>query len=340
MEIRNVAAAFAAALILAMAAGAATAADSAGRAVAPPPAASTGGNVTSAQRAVLVTGASTGIGRAITERLAGAGFHVYATARKDADLAELAKISNVQPIRLDVTNDEQIAAAVETVTKAGRGLYGLVNNAGIATVGSIADMKPEEFDLVMKTNAYGPYKVTRAFLPLLTASQGRITTTGSISGILSTRDLAAYSMSKHAIEAFTDSLAAQLEPSGLKVSVVEPGNYDSDIGRNAAARMGTESRMTDRSKYPPPTDVADAMLQFLTEPTPKRRYLVVPVPREAEITIRQAIGELVQLNEGQRFTYSRDELVQMLDAALANSRPRTAAPDAPKTPAAPTIRVQ
>lgn len=324
MEIRSVAGAFAAALILTMTTGAAAAADA-------------------APRAVLVTGASTGIGRAMVDRLSGAGFFVYATARKDADLAELAKIPNVQAVRLDVTNDEQIAAAVDTVTKAGRGLYGLVNNAGIATVGSVADMKPEEFDLVMKTNAYGPYKVTRAFLPLLTASQGRITTTGSISGILSSRDLTAYSMSKHAIEAFTDSLAAQLEPAGLKVSVIEPGNYDSAIGQNAAARTGVTSRMADRSKYPPPTDVADATLHFLTDPTPKRRYMVVPVPREAEITIGQAITELVQLNEGQRFTYSRDELVKMLDAALANSRPRTDAPktaDAPKTPAAPTIRVQ
>lgn len=288
-------------------------------------------------RAVLVTGASTGIGHAITERLAGAGFFVYATARKDADLEALGKIPNVQAVRLDVTDDAQIAAAAETVRKAGRGLFGLVNNAGIATVGTLETMSPQEFDLVMRTNAYGPYKVTREFLPLIVAAKGRITTTGSISGILSTKDLTAYTMSKHAVEAFTDSLALQMEPAGVAVSVVEPGNYDSDIGKNAAARMGAASRIGDRSRYKPPTEVADAVLQFLTEPTTKRRYMVVPNAGEAEFTIRTAVTELVQLNEGQPYTYSRDELVKMLDEALAKARPRT---DAPKVPAAPTLRVQ
>src|SRR5215216_2079808 len=85
------------------------------------------------QKAVLVTGASTGIGHKITERLAAAGYFVYATARKDADLEALGRIKNVQAVRLDVTSATDIAAAVNVVTKAGRGLYGLVNNAGIGT---------------------------------------------------------------------------------------------------------------------------------------------------------------------------------------------------------------
>lgn len=276
-------------------------------------------------RAVLVTGASTGIGRRITERLAANGFWVYATARKDADLEALARIPNVQPLRMDVTQDADIAAAVATVTKAGRGLHGLVNNAGVAVVGSFADTTPEDFDWVMQVNAYGPYRVTRAFTPLLVESRGRITTIGSISGILSSRDLGVYSMSKHAVEAFTDSLAAQLAPAGVAVSVVEPGNYDSEIGRNAAARTGRTSRMTDRSQYKPPDEVADAVLQFLTEPSPKRRYMVVPNAAEAEVTIRKAIEELVQLNEGHAYTYDRDALVMMLDEALAKARPKVAA---------------
>lgn len=279
-------------------------------------------------KAVLVTGASTGIGRKITERLAGAGFVVYATARKDADLEALAKIPGVEPLRLDVTRDDEIAAAVATVTQRGRGLYGLVNNAGVAAVGAFADTKPEDFDFVMQVNAYGPYKVTRAFTPLLVASKGRVTTISSISGILSSRDLGVYSVSKHAVEAYGDSLALQLEPLGVKVSLVEPGNYDSEIGRSAAARSGVATRLTDRSRYKPPDEVADAVLQFFTEPTPKRRYMVVPNQREAEITIRKAIEELVQLNEGHAYTYGRDELVQMLDAALATARPRTAPPAA------------
>src|SRR5579862_5505019 len=99
------------------------------------------------QKAILVTGASTGIGRKITERLAGDGYFVYAGARKEADLKALGELKNVQAIRLDVTKPEEIDAAVAIVTQGGRGLYGLINNAGIAAVGSLADTKLEEFDL-------------------------------------------------------------------------------------------------------------------------------------------------------------------------------------------------
>jgi NAD(P)-dependent dehydrogenase (short-subunit alcohol dehydrogenase family) len=277
------------------------------------------------RKSILVTGASSGIGRSIAERLAEAGYRVYATARKQADLESLARIPNVEPLRLDVTNDADIAAAVEAVTNAGNGLDGLVNNAGVVTVGSFTETSPEEFDLVMKVNAYGPYKVTRAFTPLLVASKGRVTTIGSISGTLSGRDLGVYSMSKHAVEAYTDSLAAQLEPQGVLVSVIEPGNYDSSLGRNASARTGTTTRMTDRSKFQAPDAVATAVLQFFVQPTPRRRYLVVPDQREAEVTIRKQIEELAQLNEGHEYTYGRDELVKMLDEALAKARSRTAA---------------
>src|SRR5689334_11625756 len=92
-------------------------------------------------RAVLVTGASTGIGRNVTEHLAAAGYFVYAGARKPADLEALSKIENVQAIKLDVTKPEDITAAVDTITKAGRGLYGLVNNAGVASIGTATGTK-------------------------------------------------------------------------------------------------------------------------------------------------------------------------------------------------------
>src|SRR5580765_8055220 len=100
-------------------------------------------------KAVLVTGASSGIGRKITERLASQGYFVYATARKEEDLKALGAIRNVQALRLDVTQPADIAAAVESISKAGRGLYGLVNNAGVATLGTIAEMSFEEFDVCM-----------------------------------------------------------------------------------------------------------------------------------------------------------------------------------------------
>jgi short-subunit dehydrogenase len=167
--------------------------------------------------------------------------------------------------------------------------------------------------------------VTKAFTPLIVAGKGRITTISSISGILSARDLGVYSMSKHAIEAFSDSLALQMEPQGVKVSLVEPGNYNSEIGNTAAMRSGV-SRLTDRSVYKSPDEVAAAVKLALFEPEPKRRYMVVPNAYEGEITIRKAVQELVELNEGHAYTYERDALVRMLDEALAKARPAIPAP--------------
>jgi NAD(P)-dependent dehydrogenase (short-subunit alcohol dehydrogenase family) len=275
------------------------------------------------RQAVLVTGASTGIGRKITEHLAAKGYFVYAGARKQTDLDSLATLENVQPIKLDVTRQDDIDAAVATITKAGRGLYGLVNNAGVATVANATETSIEEFTLIMDVNVYGPWRVTRAFAPMILASKGRITTIGSISGILASRDLTAYAMSKHAMEAFADSMAQQMAPLGVQVSIVEPGNFDSDIGKSATQRTGQETRFTDRSKYKKPDDVAMAVEQALFEATPKRRYMVTPDQREAEITIRKQIEQLVQLNEGHLYTYDRAALIKMLDEALATARPKT-----------------
>jgi NAD(P)-dependent dehydrogenase (short-subunit alcohol dehydrogenase family) len=276
-----------------------------------------------APKAVLVTGASTGIGKKVTERLAADGYFVYATARKPEDLKRLGAMKNVQALSLDVTHPEDIAAAVDTISKAGRGLYGLVNNAGVATAGSIAEMRPEEYELVMNVNAGGPVRMIKSFEPLIIERKGRIINIGSISGILASKNLAAYAMSKHAIEALTDSLADQLSDLGVRVSVVEPGNYNSEIVKNALARMGADVKLGDRSNYKEPDEVAVAVEQALSEPEPKRRYMVVPDQKEAEITIRKQIDQLVQLNEGQPYTYDRTALVTMLDEALAKARPQT-----------------
>ena len=267
-------------------------------------------------KAVLVTGASTGIGRNVTEKLAAAGYFVYAGARKDADLAALNAIKNVQAIRLDVTKQEDIDAAVSTINKAGRGLYGLVNNAGVASPGLMADASMQEIDLQIQVNLYGPVRMVKAFLPLLLESKGRVTNIGSISGVLASKDLNTYAMTKHAMEAFTDSLATELAPQGVIVNIVEPGNFNSEIGASATKRTGKETRFTDRKKYKQPDEVSAAIELALFEATPKRRYMVTPDQREAEITIRKQIEQLVQLNERQPYTYDRDALVKMLDEAL------------------------
>jgi NAD(P)-dependent dehydrogenase (short-subunit alcohol dehydrogenase family) len=275
-------------------------------------------------RPVFVTGASAGIGRKITERLAAQGYVVYAGARKDSDLQALGAIRNVHPIRLDVTRPEDIDAAVQAVAQAGRGLYGLVNNAGIYTEAPLIDTSPKEFDLLMKVNLYGPYRVTRAFAPMIKAGHGRIVNIGSISGILNETGEGVYQMSKHAMETFTATMAQELAPAGVQVSVVEPGSYKSEIMRNTATRSGTltQRAVDDWAKLPEPDDVAAAVEMALFEPTPKRRYMVVPSNDQAEATIKAQIEQLVQLNEGQRYTYDRATLIKMLDTALRSARPR------------------
>lgn len=161
--------------------------------------------------------------------------------------------------------------------------------------------------------------------------------TSSISGILSGAFLGAYSMSKHGVEAYTDALATEMAGFGVSVSAVQPGNYRSRIVASMRERMEAAgytpensrfdrsmydmfSGPVDRSQFPEPDDVAMAALEFLTSDAPKRRYLVVPNQREAEVTIRKALEELVQLNEDHGFSYDRDDLIRMLDEALASGR--------------------
>lgn len=275
------------------------------------------------QKAVFVTGASTGIGRKITERLAAAGYFVYASARKDADLAALGRIANVQALRLDVTSAQDIAAAVDVVTKAGRGLHGLVNNAGMGTAGPVVDAKLDEFELAMDVNALGPVRMTRALAPLIIAAKGRIVNISSISGILAGENTAAYAMSKHAVEGFTDSLALEMQRVGVGVSAVEPGSYNSQIFHNAAVRLGITSRLNDRPSDAEPDAVAAAVEHALFATDPKRRYLVTPIESQAQRTLQKQMKQLVELNEGQPYTYDRAALIKMLDEALVGSRPRT-----------------
>ena len=287
-----------------------------------------------ARRAVLVTGASSGIGRKTTALLAAKGFFVYAGARKAADLAELSAIENVQGIVLDVTKQDQIDAAVKTVREAGRGLYGLVNNAGVLVVGPLIELRERDLAFQLDVNVFGPFRVTKAFAPLLIESKGRVTTTGSISGFATWGMGGPYTMSKHAVEAYTDCLAAELMPFGVHVSVVEPGNYRSEImtsmrdrltdagyGGEGSRYRGQWERMlggpTDRAQYKEPDEVAEVFLRALSDEKPQRRYMVVPNQREADLTIKAAIARVVQINANQPYAHDREALIKLLDEALA-----------------------
>jgi NAD(P)-dependent dehydrogenase (short-subunit alcohol dehydrogenase family) len=283
---------------------------------------------------ILITGASTGIGRHLAEALASKGYHVYAGARKDDDLAELDAIENITAVRLDVTKQDQVDAAVALIEKNGGGLWGLVNNAGVGGGGAVLDTPIENQRFVYDVNVEGVYRTTKAFAPLIMESKGRIVTTGSIAGTISWAGGSAYAGSKHWIEAYTDALAGEMEPHGVSVSVVEPGNYKSRIRRGswerafeqmeAAGEEVTEEmkqaykQTADRElSYKEPDEVTAAFMHALFDDTPLLRYVVVPNEGEQERTIETKLNELVQLNTWGPYSYSRDELVEMLDEALA-----------------------
>ena len=284
-----------------------------------------------AQKAVLVTGASSGIGLKITEKLAANGFHVYAGARKEADLERLDAMDNVSSVRLDVTVQEEIDAAVEFVKDQGRGLHGVVNNAGVSAFSPLTSGPESDMDFVFNVNVYGPYRINKAFLPLLEESGGRTTTIGSIAGFSGTSGI--YSMSKFAVEAYTDSLAREIEDSSVHVSVVEPGGFKSNIGLSRAARAlaaadkgEIELTARQRERYEneearratrmEPDPVADAVLELLTVDNPRRRYMVTPNERQAHGTIKNAMRRVVQLNYDQPYAYDREGLIAVLDELI------------------------
>lgn len=192
-----------------------------------------------ARGAIVITGTSTGIGRATAERLAGLGFQVFAGVRRAAD-APAGK--NITPLTIDVTDSASIAAAVATVAAQGGadGIRGLVNNAGITVPGPLEFLPLDDLRKQLEVNVIGPVAVTQAFLPMLRKGHGRIVIIGSIGGKMSTPFLGAYHASKFSIEAITDSLRIELKPWGIKVCLVEPGGVKTPLwerGRAAADDM-------------------------------------------------------------------------------------------------------
>jgi NAD(P)-dependent dehydrogenase (short-subunit alcohol dehydrogenase family) len=291
------------------------------------------------QKSILVTGSSTGIGRNLTETLAENGYHVYAGARKDKDLAALDAIDNVTAVKLDVTQQDQVDAVVKMITESGTGLYGLVNNAGVGGGGTVLKTPVKDQTFVYTVNVEGVYRTTQAFAPLVIESKGRIVTTGSIAGTISAfPGFSAYSGSKHWIEAYTDSLATEMEPLGVVVSVVEPGNYKSSIRRSSVSRgiektkaaggevteemqKAYESTAERELSYKEPDEVSEAFMHALFDEKPLRRYMVVPNAQEQERTISTQVNELVQLNQWGPYSYTRDQLVELLDKALSANIP-------------------
>jgi len=293
---------------------------------------------TSPEKAVLITGASTGIGRLAAEQLAAEGYFVYAGARKASDIEALNKIENIKAVRLDVTVQEEIDAAVKLVKSEGRGLWGIVNNAGINIIDPLIEAKTSDMQFLFDVNVFGVFRITKAFAPMVIESKGRIVNISSISGVLAggLPGYGMYAMSKHAIEAYTDQLISEMANLGVKVSAIEPGNFRSEIGLSRCKRMITEGSSREykyfgdvmqshldnckeyvaegvNSSAPPPNLVADAIQHALFADAPKEHYLVTSNPFEAMITTSISLRKTLNLNHDHKYSYDREQLIKLMD---------------------------
>jgi NAD(P)-dependent dehydrogenase (short-subunit alcohol dehydrogenase family) len=177
--------------------------------------------------AVVVTGASTGIGEACALHLDRMGYRVFAGIRKSADGDSLRRRASERlvPVRLDIADETEIGQASRRIVEAlgGGGLAGLVNNAGIVVGGMMEFLPLDSLRRQLEINVVGQIAVTQAFLPSLRKARGRIVNIGSLSGLISTPFTGAYCASKFALEALTDALRMELRPWKIQVSIVEPG---------------------------------------------------------------------------------------------------------------------
>lgn len=250
-------------------------------------------------RFVLITGASTGIGAACAMGCVGQGMTVFAGVRNPEAGAALRARGGaaIIPLELDVTDGESVKRAAGVVDRhvGDAGLFGLVNNAGIA-IGSPLELIPlAQLRRQLEVNVVGQIAVTQAVLPLLRRARGRIVNMGSIAGRGTIPMTGPYSASKHALEALTDALRLELYPWGIEVSIIEPGaiatpiwdkslqislDVEKDIPvetkhlYEAAAARIKETMSVAAARAIPPDAVVKAVLHALTAKRPKTRYLV------------------------------------------------------------------
>ncbi|MBV8581747.1 MAG: SDR family oxidoreductase [Candidatus Eremiobacteraeota bacterium] len=248
------------------------------------------------REAVVVTGASTGIGEAAAVMLARHGFLAYAGVRNDADAARVETLDeHVRALRIDVTDRASILAAAETVAAAGHPLRAVVNNAGVAVAGPLEFLPVDELRRQFEINVFGAMEVTQAFLPMLRPTRGRVVFVGSISGRLAVPFIAPYSASKFALRAISDALRIELGPAGIGVALVEPSSVKTPIwqkGRDSRDRLlalltpkaveiyGPQveaifaATQHEEKIGMPADDVANAILHAVTAPKPRARYLL------------------------------------------------------------------
>ncbi|MDX1510178.1 MAG: SDR family NAD(P)-dependent oxidoreductase [Nitriliruptorales bacterium] len=222
-------------------------------------------------KTILITGCSSGIGRALANEFVSRGHLVYATARKTSDLDALER-AGFRPLTLDVRDHEQIDAALRTIAEEVGHLDVLVNNAGINAVGAVLDVPAEKLREQLEINVIGPIELVRRAFPLMRDRDARIVNIGSVVGVHATPFAGPYSASKAALHRLNDALRMELAPFGIHVLLVQPGAIRSAMGDNASANatvdgLGPYAKIADRVE-------ARARLSQEGKPTPAEEFAV------------------------------------------------------------------
>lgn len=255
-------------------------------------------------KTVLITGASTGIGRACALHLDRLGWQVFAGVRRAEDAAAIKAVASpaLEPLLLDVIQADQVAAAAEQVSGlvGARGLDGLVNNAGISIGGPLEFVPMQLVRLQFEVNVLGQVSMIQAFLPLLRRARGRIVNISSTSGLNAMPIMGPYAASKFALEALSDSLRVELRPWDIKVILVEPGSIATPIWDRSLATADAwladappalnelygkfipilrEYMISVARRGLPVERISETVVRALTVPDPKARYLVIAYSR-------------------------------------------------------------
>jgi NAD(P)-dependent dehydrogenase (short-subunit alcohol dehydrogenase family) len=252
---------------------------------------------------VLVTGVSSGIGRAVANAFAAKGFEVFGTSRNPSSTEP---VPGVELVRLDVTDPDSVSAAVSTVVQRAGRIDILVNNAGVGVIGAAEESSVAQAQQLFDTNFFGLVRLTREVLPYLRAQRsGRIINIGSVLGILPAPYGALYAATKHAVEGYSESLDHEVRDFGIRVSVVEPAYTNTSFESNATeADSPIDSYATTREQVrqvltkavrggDDPAVVARVVLKAATSRTPKLRYPAGPMARRLALLRRFAPASLV-----------------------------------------------
>ncbi|NLH80364.1 MAG: SDR family NAD(P)-dependent oxidoreductase [Phyllobacteriaceae bacterium] len=263
------------------------------------------------KRVVLVTGASSGIGRAAAETLAARGWRVFATARRPEDLAALDAIAGVEAVPLDLRDPAAIAACAERVlTATGGRIDALFNNAAYGQLGAVEDLRPEVLRAQFEVAVFGWHDLTRRLIPAMRAvGRGRIVNCSSVLGIVAMKYRGAYVAAKFALEGLTDTLRMEVRGSGIEVSTIRPGpiatrfvahaiealeaNVDlaGSVHAEVYRRRLERLRRGGASRFKlPPSAVVEKLIHALDDPRPRATYAVT-VPTLIMVWARRLLSD-------------------------------------------------